>query len=170
VGATLLAWRARPQRFARAPSLHECLEGMDAVALRELLRSLAARSEELESLVESLLPEVPAPPAEGWGERVGEAFRRRGVGPGAGDALVDDVERLIADGEAALGPGKPPGARGAARRGAAGGARAGAAARRRRGAPARGGAGGASTRPQRRRAASTTRAIAARRSGASSTS
>lgn len=105
VGATLLAWRARPQRFARAPSLHECLEGMDAVALRELLRSLAARSEELESLVESLLPEVPAPPAEGWGERVGEAFRRRGLGPGAGEALVDDVERLIADGEAALGPG-----------------------------------------------------------------
>lgn len=105
VGATLLAWGARPQRFARAPALPECLDAMDAPALRAMLRSLAARSEELESLVESLLPEVPAPPAEGWGERVGEAFRRRGAGPGAGDALVGDLDRLLADGEAALGPG-----------------------------------------------------------------
>ena len=105
VGATLLAWRARPQRFARAPSVHDCLDAMDAPALRAMLRELAARSEELESLVESLLPEVPAPPTEGWGERVGEAFRHRGAGPGAGDALADDLDRLLADGAASLGPG-----------------------------------------------------------------
>lgn len=105
VGATLLAWRARPQRFTRLPSLAECLDGLDAAALRAMLRALAARSEELEALVESLLPEGPAPVVEGWGERVGEAFRRRGVAPGAGDALVDDLERLIADAEASLGPG-----------------------------------------------------------------
>ena len=84
VGAALLAWRARPQRFARALSVHDCLDAMDAPALRAMLRELAARSEELEWLVESLLPEVPAPPTEGWGERVGEAFRHRGAGPGAG--------------------------------------------------------------------------------------
>lgn len=105
VGATLLAWRARPQRFARAPSLAECLERLDGAALRAMLCELASRSEELESLVESLLPEGLAPALEGWGERVGEAFRRRGVAPGAGEALVDDLERLLADGEASLGPG-----------------------------------------------------------------
>lgn len=109
VGALLLAWSERPGAFVTVPTWDEALAALDADALRAMLSELARRQPELDALLESLLPvpldagrDAPAPRA--WRQRVGAIFRRLGNGPGAGDAIAAEIERLVAEGTAALGP------------------------------------------------------------------
>lgn len=107
VGATLLAWLARPGRFARRPTLEAQIAGLDAREAREALRALASRSAELESLVEDALPPAPdevEAEAPDWIERVGEAFRRLEREADAGEVIADAVERVLADAVAGAGP------------------------------------------------------------------
>lgn len=107
VGATLLAWLARPERFARRPSLDAQITALDAHTAREALRALASRSAEFESLVEDALPLAPdevAAATPDWIERVGEAFRRHEREADAGEVIADAVERVLADAAADAGP------------------------------------------------------------------
>lgn len=107
VGATLIAWRERPGRFARRRAVDARVESLDLAAAQRVLRDLAGRSPELEALVESALPACAnevEPTAPDWGERVGEAFRAHEGEDGAGELLADAIERTLADAAASLGP------------------------------------------------------------------
>ncbi|MEZ4390294.1 MAG: hypothetical protein R3A48_04295 [Polyangiales bacterium] len=107
VGATLLAWLARPGRFARRPTLEAQIARLDEREARAALRALASRSAELESLVEDALPAAPdevEAEAPDCIERVGEAFRRLEREADAGEVLADEVERVLADAVADAGP------------------------------------------------------------------